>query len=117
MRRKLKIALGAILSLAMLGWIGVERLTSRTLDAEYIGLSPTRTAQEQKTVLVWTRDCTSGVLIFVETMTRADIDGFAEQALTSLASIRRHHISAATCGDHDRGAAAAGSAGYSNDAN
>jgi Cytochrome c554 and c-prime len=44
MRRKTKIALGAILSLAALGWIGVERLTSRTLDAEYFGLSPTRTA-------------------------------------------------------------------------
>ena len=44
MRRKLKIALGAILSFAALGWIGVGRLTSKTLDAEYFGLSPTRTA-------------------------------------------------------------------------
>ncbi|HEU5134122.1 MAG TPA: multiheme c-type cytochrome [Steroidobacteraceae bacterium] len=44
MRRKLNIALGAILGIASLGWIGVERLASRTLDAEYFGLSPTRTA-------------------------------------------------------------------------
>lgn len=44
MRRKLKIALGAILSFAALGWIGVDRLTSKTLDADYFGLSPTRTA-------------------------------------------------------------------------